>query len=56
MKAEEFFWLVARMRETQRDYFDLREQKILRSARMLERQVDAEIERVKKIVHEANKC
>lgn len=50
MTAREFFYLVSQMRETQRDYFKTRDQAILRRARALEGDVDAEIFRVKAII------
>lgn len=50
MTAKEFFYLVSQMREAQRDYFRTRDQAILRRARALERDVDAEIFRVKAII------
>lgn len=51
MNAREFFYLVAQMRATQRDYFATRDGHILRAARRLEKEVDAEIERVRRIVN-----
>lgn len=50
MTAKEFFYLVSQMREAQRDYFKTRDQAILRRARALEGDVDAEIFRVKAII------
>lgn len=50
MNAREFFYLVARMREAQRDYFETRDQRLLRLCRKLENEVDGEIARVKTIV------
>lgn len=50
MTAREFFYLVSQMREAQRDYFKTRDQTILRRARALEGDVDAEIFRVKAII------
>ena len=47
MTAREFFYLVARMREAQREYFDTRDRQSLRYARALEGDVDREIRRVK---------
>lgn len=52
MTAKEFFYLVSQMRQAQTDYFKTRDQQILRHARMLEKDVDAEIARVKAIVGE----
>lgn len=50
MNAREFFYLVSRMREAQRDYFRTREPHLLRVCRKLEMEVDEEIHRVKQIV------
>ena len=50
MTPREFFFLVSNMRETQRNYFKNRDQNILRAARKLENEVDAEISRVKQIL------
>lgn len=47
MTSREFFFLVAHMRETQRDYFANRSQQALRACKACERDVDAEIARVK---------
>ena len=52
MTAKEFFYLVAQMRQAQTDYFKSRDQQILRHARALEKDVDAEIARVKAITGE----
>lgn len=52
MTNREFFYLVAQMREAQRDYFRERSQQLLRRCRALERDVDAEIWRVKEIVYQ----
>lgn len=49
MQAREFFYLVAQMRQAQRDYFKNREQFLLRRARKLEGEVDREIARVKEL-------
>lgn len=46
MNAKEFFNLVMRMREAQKEYFKTRSSLDLRQARRLQKQVDAEIERV----------
>jgi len=54
MNAREFFYLVAQMRQAQIDYFKSRDQQILRRARALENDVDAEIARVKYIVGQEN--
>lgn len=50
MNAREFFYLVAQMREAQRNYFDTRSQLVLRAARKLENDVDREIRRVREII------
>lgn len=50
MNAREFFYLVAQMRATQREYFKTRDQQTLRACRAMENEVDAEIARVKAIV------
>lgn len=49
MQAREFFYLVAQMRQAQRDYFKHRDQFLLRVARKLEGEVDREIARVKEL-------
>lgn len=49
MNAREFFYLVAEMRDTQKRYFETRDQRTLRAARKLENDVDREIRRVKAI-------
>lgn len=46
MKAKEFFNLVSRMREAQKEYFKTRSSLDLRQAKTLEKEIDAEIERV----------
>ncbi len=52
MNAREFFYLVSNMREAQRNYFATRQQNVLRAARKLENEVDAEIARVKDIINQ----
>lgn len=52
MNAREFFYLVAQMREAQKEYFAHREQLALRAARKLENEVDKEIARVRAILKE----
>lgn len=47
MTPREFFYLVAQMRQAQRDYFKSRDRKVLALARALEGDVDREILRVK---------
>lgn len=46
MNAQQFFNLVAQMRDAQNKYFRTRSKTALDEARNLERQVDAEIKRV----------
>lgn len=50
MNAEQFFWLVASMRDAQREYFDTRDSHTLRRCIAIERDVDDEIYRVKNIL------
>lgn len=50
MTHREFFYLVAHMRDTQREYFRTRDPKALRACKACEHDVDAEIARVKHIV------
>lgn len=47
MNHREFFYLVANMREAQKAYFKNRQQNVLRAAKKLEQEVDAEITRVR---------
>ena len=47
MTAREFFYLVASMRQCQREYFQTRDQLKLRACKKLEQAVDDEISRVK---------
>lgn len=49
MTAREFFYLVAEMRSAQAAYFETRDKVVFRACRKLEKEVDAEIERVRKI-------
>lgn len=51
MNAREFFYLVAQMRNAQKEYFKNREQLTLRAARKLENEVDKEISRVREILN-----
>lgn len=57
MKAEEFFALVAKMRDKQREYFKTRHKLTLVEAKRLEHAVDNEIYRVKALLRQgaANK-
>lgn len=52
MNAREFFYLVAQMREAQKNYFSTRDRNVFRAARKLENEVDREIERVRLIVNQ----
>lgn len=52
MNAREFFYLVAQMREAQKNYFSTRDRVVFRAARKLENEVDREIERVRLIVNQ----
>ena len=52
MNAKEFFDTVSRMREKQKAYFHTRSNRALTESRELERIVDGEIARVKKIIQE----
>lgn len=49
MTSREFFWLTAQVRAAQQTYFRTRAQQDLRLCKVLEGQLDAEIERVKAI-------
>lgn len=51
MNSREFFYLVAQMRDCQREYFRVRSQQLLRRSRILEKQVDDEISRVKEYLY-----
>lgn len=53
MTAKEFFYLVASMREAQREYYKTRDPLKLRAARALEGDVDREILRVKSVINDA---
>lgn len=55
MNAREFFYLVSQMRQAQRDYFADREQSALRKCKVLEKEVDDEIYRVKEVLAEKEK-
>lgn len=52
MNAKEFFFLVAKMRKAQRDYFRTRSQRALLDSKMYEREVDAEIKRVEQVLRD----
>lgn len=49
MNAREFFYVVSQMRTAQRNYFKTKNQKYLIQSKILESQVDDEIQRVKEI-------
>lgn len=49
-RARWFFNKVQAMRQAQREYFKTRSHSVLRQSKALEREVDAEIERVNKII------
>ena len=49
MTPKEFFKLVAKMRQAQRDFFNTRSKDALFTSQRLEREVDAEIKRVNTI-------
>lgn len=51
MNAKEFFELVAKMRKAQKDYFATRTTEALFLSKRLEREVDAEIQRVDDVVN-----
>ena len=53
MKAREFFELVSRMRDLQKQYFATRDRQILQQSKQVECQIDEEICRVRIIL--ANK-
>lgn len=53
MTAREFFYLVSNMRNAQMEYFQKRDQQLLRVCKYLEGEVDKEIARVKAIVKES---
>ena len=50
MTAKDFFKLVEKMRQNQKDYFKTRSTESLRKSKELEKQVDDEIARVNKIM------
>lgn len=50
MNAKAFYDLVKEMRENQRNYFQTRQNRFLSRAKQLERQVDAEITRVERVL------
>lgn len=50
MTARDFFTLVARMRDKQKEYFRTRSSSVLQESKRLEKQVDDEIQRVNGII------
>ena len=50
MTARDFFTLVARMRDKQKEYFRTRSSYVLQESKRLEKQVDDEIKRVNAII------
>lgn len=52
MNAKQFFDLVSQMRKAQKDYFKTRSAAYLEMSKGLERQVDNEIERVRRILEQ----
>lgn len=54
MTPKEFFDKVSRMRKAQKDYFRTRSGRALNDSKRLEQEIDAEIERVSKVMEEKN--
>lgn len=52
MTARDFFDLVSRMRDKQKEYFRTRSGSVLKESKQLEKQVDEEIRRVNGIIRE----
>lgn len=52
MTSKDFFHLVARMRDRQKEYFRTRSGSVLKESKQLEKQVDEEIKRVKDIIRD----
>lgn len=50
MNAKAFYDLVKEMRENQRNYFQTKQNRFLSRAKQLERQIDAEITRVERVL------
>lgn len=50
MNAKDFFALVSRMRDKQKEYFRTRSTSVLQESKRLEKQVDDEIKRVNEII------
>jgi len=55
MNAKQFYDLVVKMRQTQREYFKTRSKQVLEESKRLEKQVDDEIARVTSILSEQKK-
>lgn len=54
MSPKEFFDKVCRMRKAQKEYFRTKSGRALNESKQLEREIDAEIERVEKVIEEKN--
>lgn len=54
MTPKEFFDKVSRMRKAQKDYFRTRSGRALNDSKRLEQEIDAEIDRVRKVMEEKN--
>lgn len=54
MTPKEFFDKVSRMRKAQKDYSRTRSGRALNDSKRLEQEIDAEIERVSKVMEEKN--
>ena len=52
MSPKEFFDKVSRMRKAQKEYFRTRSGRVLNDSKRLEQEIDAEIERVNKMMEE----
>lgn len=52
MNSREFFDKVYRMREAQKEYFRTKSGRALSDSKRLEKEIDAEIERVNKVMEE----
>ena len=51
MDARQFYDLVVKMRQTQREYFKTRSKQVLEESKRLEKQVDDEIARVNAVLN-----
>lgn len=54
MNPKEFFDKVCRMRKAQKEYFRTKSGRAFVISKMLEKEIDAEIERVEKVMEEKN--